>query len=390
MRITNGLVYTPDGTFIKADLLVREGQVAEILPDPAPAESGAPGEEWVDAEEGYILPGLVDIHFHGALGYDFSDADPQGIQTMLQYCAGAGVTALVGATVSLPLPQLSAALKAARPFLEVEGQGAILHGMRAEGPFLSSEKKGAQNPSFLSQPQQDAFREMMDASGGKLRLIDIAPELPESLDFISTASRSCRVSLAHTAANYRQSSDAFSAGASHVAHLFNAMPLFHHRAPGLVGAASDYAQFVELIADGVHLHPSVVRAIFKWFGRERVCLVSDSIRATGLPTEEGQGRESSLGGLKVVLDGNKASLPDGTIAGSILNLAECCRCAADFGVPLEEVLRAATLNPARAAGLDGILGSLVPGKRADILIWDRDLNTRQVYIGGRFSPPGPA
>ena len=272
------------------------------------------GPDAVDVSGKYVTPGFVDIHIHGSKGSDFCDAGAEHIETMSAYLGGEGVTAFCGTTM--------------------------------------------------------AFDEA-------IKLIDVAPELPGAVPFIERASKKCVVSIAHTTANYDQAKAAFAAGASHVTHLFNAMPPFNHRDPGVVGAASDDAAHVEMISDGIHLHPAVVRSVFRWFGAERVCLISDSMRAAGMPNGV-----YSLGGQTVYMTDGKATLEDGTIAGSATCLAECFRRAVSFGVPLDAALRAATINPAQAVGLFDELGSITAGKRADILVLDETLHPEKIFIGG--------
>jgi N-acetylglucosamine-6-phosphate deacetylase len=184
--------------------------------------------------------------------------------------------------------------------------------------------------------------------------------------------------LAHTRADYEEAKAAFVAGASHVTHLFNAMPPFNHREPGVVGAAFECAAHVELISDGIHLRPVMIGAMFRMFGASRICLVSDSTRATGMPNGS-----YDLGGQEIVLRDGRCTLANGgAIAGSAMNLADCCRSAVRFGIPLEDAVRAASLNPAKAAGIDDAVGSLEPGKNADILIWRKDLSQAAVFAGG--------
>ena len=208
--------------------------------------------------------------------------------------------------------------------------------------------------------------------------MDVSPELPGALYFIRKASKMCTVSIAHTCATYEEAKAGFAAGATHTTHLFNAMPAFTHRAPGVVGAAADDAAHVEIISDGIHLHPAVVRAVFAMFGNDRVCLISDSMRAAGMPNGE-----YSLGGQKVFMNDGKATLEDGTIAGSATCLAECFRRAVKFGVPLETALKAATINPAKAVNLFDEVGSITTGKRADVLILNKEtLQPETIFIGG--------
>jgi len=210
-----------------------------------------------------------------------------------------------------------------------------------------------------------------------IKLVSVAPELNGAMDFIKDVSKTCEVSLAHSTAGYDTAAQAFALGASHVTHLFNAMEPFHSRAPGIAGAAMDARAYVEIICDGIHLHPSVIRAVYKMFPG-RVCMISDSVRATGLPDGEYE-----LGGLPIIVKDGMSTLLDGTIAGSIITLMQGVRFAAGCGLSLGEVVSAATISNARAIGEDGTVGSLTPGKLADIIVLDEELNIIKVYIGGR-------
>ncbi|MEG2770057.1 MAG: amidohydrolase family protein, partial [Oscillospiraceae bacterium] len=245
------------------------------------------------------------------------------------------------------------------------------------GPFFNKAKKGAQAEKYIINPDADMFDRLLTRSGDNILLWDCAPELEGAVDFIRHASEETTVSIAHTCATYDEAKAAFSAGANHVTHLFNAMPPYNHRDPGVVGAASDYADFVELICDGIHIHPSVIRGVFAQFGEDRVCLISDSMNACGMPNGT-----YSLGGQTVYVTDGKATLENGTIAGSATCLAECFRRCVKFGVPLETALRAATANPADSVGLYDEIGSISVGKRADILLLDADLQVEKVIHEG--------
>lgn len=374
MIIRNGIVFTDEYVFAKVDVAFKNGVITHV----APAGS-LEDDEIIDAKGGFVLPGFVDVHTHGAVDYDFCDAKAEGIEKMLEYYGSQGITTVVPATMSFNEPILADVLDVADPYFDKEGNGAVLRGVNMEGPFINIEKKGAQNGKYIMDPQIEMFNNLYEKCGKRIRLVDIAPELPGSLEFIKAVKDKCAISVAHTNANYDEAFAAFEAGASHVTHLFNAMPPFTHRAPGVIGAASDMASFVEIISDGIHLHPSVVRSVFNWFGENRVCLVSDCMRATGMP----DGDDYSLGGQRVILNNGKATLEDGTIAGSATNLAECTRRAISFGVPMEDALRAATANPAMATDLIDTVGSLSVGKRADIVIWNSKFETQMVLVGGQ-------
>ncbi len=372
MILKNGRIFTEDARLVPADVEIAGGRIARV------AEAGTlHGADVVDAAGKIVAPGFVDIHIHGSKGSDFCDAEPSAIETMEDYLGSEGVTSFCGTTMAFDEPILSNIFDVAKPYIGTERGGAVLRGINMEGPFFNKAKKGAQAEKYIVDPDIEMFERLWERSGENIKLLDVAPELPGAVPFIERASKRCVVSIAHTTANYEQAKAAYAAGASHATHLFNAMPPFAHRDPGVVGAASDDAAHVEIISDGIHLHPAVVRSVFKWFGAERVCLISDSMRAAGMPNGV-----YSLGGQTVYMTDGKATLEDGTIAGSATCLAECFRRAVSFGVPLEQALRAATINPAQAVGLFDELGSITEGKRADVLLLDETLHPEMIFIGG--------
>ena len=372
MILKNGLVFTEEARFVPADVELLDGTIVRMA-----APGTLTGTKVLDVTGKYVTPGFVDIHIHGSKGSDFCDAGAEHIETMSAYLGGEGVTSFCGTTMAFDEPILTEIIEVAKPYINKETGGAVLRGINMEGPFFSKAKKGAQAEKYIIDPDIEMFERLYAVSGGAIRLVDVAPELEGCIPFIEQTSKKCVVSIAHTTANYGQAKAAFAAGASHVTHLFNAMPPFGHRDPGVVGAASDDAAHVEMISDGIHLHPAVVRSVFRWFGAERVCLISDSMRAAGMPNGV-----YSLGGQTVYMTDGKATLEDGTIAGSATCLAECFRRAVGFGVPLEMALRAATINPAQAVGLFDTVGSITEGKRADVLVLDETLHPEKIFIGG--------
>ena len=375
MIIRNGKIFHANVQFVDADILLENGKIAKVAP------VGTLEGEGIDASGKYVTPGFVDIHTHGCAGADFCDTvdgSTKYIEDMSKYYGSQGVTTFLGTTMAFSEDILENILKTARTLFNKEGNGAVMRGVNMEGPFFNKEKKGAQAEKYIISPNQEMFDRLDEASGNNIRLVDIAPELEGSIEFIEYASKKCTVILAHTSAKYEQAKAGYAAGASHLTHIFNAMPAFTHRAPGVVGAASDDAAHVEMISDGIHLHPAVVRAVFQWFGKDRVCLISDSMRACGMPNGE-----YSLGGQKVIMKDGLATLENGTIAGSATCLAECLRKAVSFGVPMEDALKASTINPAQAVGLFDELGSITEGKRADVLILDETLHPEHIFIGGK-------
>ena len=373
MIITNGVVFNDDGVFRANDIEIQNGRITAI------GESlQKKGHKIIDAEGCKITPGLVDIHTHGAMGADFSDGTPESIETIARHLLDNGVTSFLGTTMSIPEEKLTDMCKTSRQYVNIaHPDQAVMRGIHLEGPFFSLEKRGAQNADYIIDPDFNMFLRLNEASGETVRLIAVAPELEGGLEFIKSTASICTVSLAHSTANYSIAESAFSFGATHVTHLFNGMNPYSHREPGIIGAAFDSGAYVEIIADGVHIHPSIVRAVFKLFGNDRVCLISDSIRACGMA--DGQ---YDLGGQVVTVVGETATVENNTLAGSVTALSDCLRRAVKFGVPLQAALKAATINPAKSSGIDKEIGSLSVGKRADILILDHDLLLKHIIFGG--------
>ena len=330
-----------------------------------------------------LIPGLIDIHTHGAVGADASDGDLEGLREMSLYYARGGVTSWCPTTMTLKEPDLLKAVIAARKFERPEG-GAKIAGLHLEGPFVSAEKCGAQNPDNIKAPDLDLLRRLNEASGGLVKLITMAPETEGGISFIRKAKEICTVSVGHTTADYDTALSAFQAGASHTTHLFNAMPGIHHRNPGVIPAALSCGASGELITDGLHIHPAIVRMAFQLF-QEKLVLISDSLRCSGMPDGE-----YPFGGQFISLKEGKACLRGSTtIAGSIIHLSEGVRRAVSFGIPLEKAIYAASLAPAKVIGMDREIGSIATGKRADLCVLDKNLMARQVYVEGKPSLPEP-
>lgn len=369
MVIRNAKIFGPDHRFSPQDLVIRDGRISA-----APAEDG---EEILDAQGLLALPGLVDIHFHGAVGHDFCDADEAGLQAIADFEASRGVLAVCPATMTYNEDILGNIMDTAAR--HQNGRGADLVGINMEGPFISPRKIGAQNPAYIQSADVEMFRRLQKRSGGLIRLVDIAPEEPGALDFIRSCHEEVNISLAHTCAGYDEAREAFAAGARHMTHLYNVMPGISHRQPGPIIAALEAGAEVELISDGVHIHPAVVRFTFRVFGPDRVVLISDSMMACGLP--DGQ---YSLGGQDVTVAGSRAVLtqhPE-TIAGSAACLYDCMRRAVSMGVPLEEAVRAASENPAKCIGVEADYGSLAPGRWGNVILTNPDLEIQQIIQKG--------
>ena len=382
MIIKNGLVFTDDCKFEPASVTTAEDLITAVTDASGNAENS---EEVFDATGCYVIPGLTDIHFHGCDGHDFCDGNAEAFDAITAFELKNGVTSVCPATMTLSDEMLTNICANAASYKKAQEEGktaeasADLIGIHMEGPFINPNKKGAQNEAYVQIPDAAKLRKWQNAAEGLVRLISLAPERPSAISCIEECSKEFRFSIAHTESDYDTAMKAFEAGADHVTHLYNAMPPFTHRAPGVIGAASDTSKaFVELICDGVHINPSVVRATFRLF-ENRVILISDSMEATGKPDGV-----YSLGGLEVHVKGNHATLADGTLAGSVTPLYKCMLTAISMGIPLESAVRAATINPCRSIGVDSLYGSIKEGKKAHFLILNqKDLSIKAIIKGQR-------
>ena len=469
MLVKNALVLNSDGVFEKKDLRIEGERMAAREPC---AARETPGEEIIEAEGLYAFPGFVDIHIHGAAGFDFFDADPESIRRIAEFEASQGVAAFCPTAMTCGEEKLENILDAAAAYVNAADAGeaeaqpgntaggagnraprAALCGVRLEGPFLNSAKAGAQDPGYIRRGSASFVRKLQERYGGLIRVLDTAPEAPGNMEMIRELSGAygerLRISMAHTTADFGTALEAFKGGVRQLTHTYNAMPGMHHREPGPVIAALEYnsaadAQMcrsksrgqgrnyasdgisAELIADGIHVHPAMVRFTFRAFGPERVILISDSMRAAGLPAgnyelggqavtvleipgnvqnektgtrpaaylREADARtETDSAGNKTNRTRKKAVLTDHpeTLAGSVASLYDCFRGAVlEMGILLPDAVRAASENPARALGLFGDYGTLAPGAFANVILADRELNLRGVIIRGRalrLSPP---
>lgn len=370
MIIKNANVFLENNTFEIKDIYVKDDLITD---------QNVSDNQIIDGTGLYAIPGLTDIHFHGCVGYDFCDGTQEAIEVMAKYQAKNGITTICPATMTLGEDTLMEIAEVASSYESKDG--AILCGINMEGPYVSVKKKGAQNATFIRKPDIAMYRKMQKKSGNLIKLVAIAPEEEGAMDFISELKDEVILSLAHTTADYDTAHKALLKGASHVTHLYNAMPPFSHREPGVIGAACDMPNCeVELICDGIHIHPSVVRTTFKMFGDDRIILISDSMMATGMPDGE-----YSLGGQAVKVVANKATLvTDGAIAGSATNLMDCMRnVVKNMDIPLETAVKCAAVNSAKSIGIYDKYGSITPGKVANIVLLDKNLDIKSVILKGK-------
>ena len=330
----------------------------------------------VDCEGYTIIPGFVDVHIHGCDNADTCDGTREAIDKMAKFLLQRGVTSFCPTTMTVDQETIERSLLAAKECYDAPLEdGARVVGVNMEGPFIAAARKGAQLESAIVPPDIELFKHFYDLSGGIVKLIDLAPEQPGGDKFIQEAKKLCAVSIAHTTTDFDGAKHAFDLGVNHATHLFNAMAGIHHRDPGVVGAVLDDDRvFAEIICDGLHIHPAVLRTAFKAL-QDRILVISDSMRANGLP----EGETYDLGGQLVTVKDGKATLADGTLAGSVTNLYDEVKNLIRFGIPFEQAVKAATLTPARSIGLDGEIGSIAQGKRADLVVLDENLNIVAVY-----------
>ncbi len=375
MILKNADVFQENGNFLQHDIFINGEYITDHKPEQTAEDSTV-----IDADGLYAIPGLIDIHFHGCMNRDFCDADHESIRIISEYQLNNGITSILPATMTLGEEDLCNICRTAYTYKG--NTGSEILGINLEGPFISESKRGAQDSSFILKPDTAVFKKFQEAAGGMIKIACIAPEEENGMEFIEELKDEVILSIAHTAADYETAVKAFEKGAVHVTHLYNAMPAFHHRFPGVVGAArQNESCFVELICDGVLLHPSTINSTFKMFGDSRVIMISDSVMAAGMP--EGS---YTLGGQKITVTGKTATVDaTGALAGSVSNLMECmCLCVREMGIPLGSAVKAASSNPAKALRIYDKYGSISHGKYADIVLLDRDLNIRKIIFRGKL------
>ena len=382
MIIDHVKVFTEDKKFTDGGIVIKNGTIEQVYTEGKRPQTE---DEVLDGKGMYAIPGLIDLHFHGCKGDDFCDGSRDANARIAEYEASVGVTAIAPATMTLPVEELEQILRVAAEYKKGphSKKEADFVGINMEGPFISPAKKGAQDERNIIPCDVKVCERFLEVSEGLVKFMGIAPEESENaVSFIEAVKDKVNVSLAHTNADYDTAMAAFNAGADHAVHLYNAMPAFTHRAPGVIGAVYDSKHVMaEIICDGVHIHPAAVRATFEMMGEDRMILISDSMRAAGMPDGS-----YTLGGLDVNVVGNRATLAsDGAIAGSVTNLMDCMKTAVKtMNIPLETAVACATINPAKSLGIDAEYGSIRAGKKAHIVLMDQELNVQQVIKDGEL------
>ncbi|MBQ7560567.1 MAG: N-acetylglucosamine-6-phosphate deacetylase [Synergistaceae bacterium] len=364
--ITNGFIFRPDCNFHTGDLYTS----SEFITGESNSDA-----KIIDAQDLYIIPGLTDIHFHGCKGHDFCDGTIESLKAITEYQNSIGVANICPASMTLPENELTRIMKNAAKFHET---CPALVGINLEGPFISRAKMGAQNPSYIIRPDSKMLARLQSSANNLIKFAVIAPEVDGAFDFINESKNIAKISIGHTACDYNIADKAFKLGAEHVTHLYNAMNGINHREPGpVISALENKNVMIELICDGIHVDPAVMRMTLKLFGDDRVIFISDSMEAAGMPDGVYE-----LGGQKVIKNGDKALLQDNkTIAGSVTSLTQGMIKAAKFmNIKLESAVKCSAVNPAKAINLDA--GIIAPGKLANFFALDKDFNIKWVMNRG--------
>lgn len=365
------LVVNADGAN-RADVLAADGRVQEV------GVSISAAARKIDGRGKILMPGLIDIHVHGAAGSDAMDANASALSRIARKLPEEGVTSFLATTMTQTEERIKRAVEAAGKYVSADGEAELL-GIHLEGPFLSPEKAGAQNPQHFLAPDHTLFNDWQQVGGGKIRIVTLAPELEGAEVFIRALGESGVIaSIGHSAATYEQ---AVASGARHMTHLFNQMAPFHHRAPGVVGAALLDPRFrVELIADLVHSHPAAVELAYRQIGAERLILITDAMRAKGLAPGDYE-----LGGQAVSVGPSGARLQSGRLAGSTLAMDQALRNMKQVaGCSLPELVRMGSLNAAEALGLER-KGRIAPGMDADFVLLSEALEVELTVCRGEIA-----
>lgn len=378
MIIHGGTLITPYETLPDHDLVIEDGLIASMYP--AGQGQVAPGEvNHIDAKGLWVIPGLIDLHVHASAGSDMMDATPAAIHTMAKFFVQHGVTSYLPTTTTDLSPAINAAIQNVISLAQPQA-GAQHLGVYLEGPYLDSKFRGAQREDWLRLPDPQEYEQWFETGG--IRLVALAPELPGAIEMIERGTRQgIRFSIGHSAASYEQVIQAADHGLSQATHTFNGMTGLHHREPGAAGAVlTDERIYAEIISDGIHLHPAVVKLVVKAKGVDRTILITDALRAAGLK----DGDYKFVGQIVQVRDGI-ARTSRGSLAGSTLTLDVALRNVMRFaGLSINDALRMGTTTPAEALGLSSRKGVIQPGADADLALVDPDLNVRATIVNGKL------
>jgi N-acetylglucosamine-6-phosphate deacetylase len=375
-------VFTPDEVLTRSAVVISDkGTIEYVGPmDSAPRVDGLN----LDMRGRYVIPGLIDVHVHGGFGVGFGtmEALAEDLQKYASKIVENGVTGFITSIATPDAPSLLKVIKAYVKLFEKGVRGAEPLGMHLEGPFLSREKKGAFHPEWLRDPVLEEARSFLDAGQGWISQMTLAPELPLAQEVASMfRQEGVVVAMGHTNADFETARMSLQTDFTHVTHTFNAQRGFHHREPGVFGAILSSDEITaELIADTIHVHPGAMKTLYRCLGDDRIVLITDAILGAGLP----DGTYTSVEFTVTIKDG-VVTLEDGTLAGSSARLNQCVRNMHEtVGVPLHQAIKMASLNPARAMGFASRLGSVTPGKDANLTVIDEDVNVFMTLVKGEI------
>ena len=380
--IINGTIITPFQLINGKAIIVEKGKILEIKNEEEINKLMLNGTEVIEAKNKFVVPGYINIHVHGGGGSDVMDGNYEAINQIAITHSRFGTTAFLPTTMTMSKDKIIRSLRSICEAVKKGTAGAEILGIHMEGPYINPEKKGAQKEDDIKKISIEEFLEFNQASGNLIRLVTIAPEMPGAIALIKYLYKQGIVaSVGHTNATYVQTQAGIQAGLSHVTHTFDAMRGLHHREPGVVGAALTSPELtVEIIADGIHIHPIVLKILTKIKEGEKIVLITDAMRAAGMP--EGV---YDLGGQEVTVKKGRARLKDGTLAGSVLTMDKAVKNMVNkVGIQLPKAIQMASFNPARSIGIDDKKGSLEPGKDADIVILNKNLETELTIVAGKI------
>ncbi|WP_252502243.1 N-acetylglucosamine-6-phosphate deacetylase [Sporosarcina sp. Marseille-Q4943] len=378
LLIHNIQIAIPDGSIIEGEIVVENGKIATVSNALMKDFTG----ERMDGQGCLVLPGFIDIHIHGANGADFMDGDNGSIERIAMALPKEGTTSFLATTLTQSDGDIAKAVDAGRRFMELNESGAEMLGFHLEGPFIHPEQAGAQPVEFIRKPSFELVERWFGEDLDHLKIVTLAPECDEGLEMTERLTeRGIIVSGGHTNASFADIREAAEHGLSHLTHFGNAMSGLHHREIGAVGAGFLLEQLhCEVIADGIHLSEDMLLLGNKTIGPERIILITDSMRAKGLPDGS-----YTLAGQDVQVVGAKATLSDGTLAGSVLKMDEAVRMMRDIGSGLLDLIRMSSTNAARRLGVFDRKGSIEAGKDADLVLMDADFQVQATICRGKVS-----
>ncbi|MCZ1268293.1 MULTISPECIES: N-acetylglucosamine-6-phosphate deacetylase [Paenibacillus] len=360
-----------------ANVWISEGKIMRVDTGDLPTLEGE--YERIDGRGHLLVPGMIDVHIHGANGFDMMDGTEESIQEVSRQCALTGCTSFLATSVSSTMEDL---LEMIRSVKRVIGQevGAKIAGIHLEGPYLNPKRKGMQNEKYLRHPNIEEMKIIFQEAGSLIKMVTIAPELPGGMDLISfLKEQGVVIAIAHSDATYEEAKQAFASGASHVTHCFNGMRPIHHRDPGLIVAAFEEKHVsLQAIVDNVHLHPAIIRLIHNLKGPEGMVLITDALQAMGM----GDGNYL-FGGHHVTVSGGIARLEDGTLASSTVTMNEALRYTVETGIPLIDAVQMASNTPANILGFQQ-KGEISSGFDADLVLLDDEFQVLWTMVGGQI------